>query len=82
MVYGCLNLISDNLKECFFRALDQRLPKLHDLRLLLSSIVKYINDKLIKKEISLRQPLSEQVSSNIIVSPLYNLSAFEKSMSN
>lgn len=48
------------LKDCFYRALDQKLPKLEDLRNLLSSLVHYIDDSVFKNtEKKLRTPLPE-----------------------
>lgn len=54
--------LAAGVKGCFFRALDQRMPKLDDLRTLLSRVTHYINAQMFDDEVPavLRQPLSEK----------------------
>ncbi|XP_046980290.1 myb-binding protein 1A isoform X1 [Schistocerca americana] len=54
--------LAAGVKGCFFRALDQRMPKLDDLRTLLSRVTHYINAQMFDNEVPavLRQPLSDK----------------------
>lgn len=48
------------LKDCFYHSLDQRLPKLEDLRNVLSALVHYINESVfVNSTHQLRNPLTE-----------------------
>lgn len=47
------------LRDTFYHSLDQKLPKLTDVRNLLSQIINYINDKLSEPD-SLRTPFTEE----------------------
>lgn len=49
-----------HFKDSFFRALDQKMPKLNDLRNMLSALVHYLNTELSSENIKLRIPLSEE----------------------
>ncbi|XP_014218699.1 myb-binding protein 1A-like protein [Copidosoma floridanum] len=48
-------------KECFYRALDHKFPKLDDLRNILKSLIAYIDKAVFKEgEIKLKKPLKEK----------------------
>ncbi|XP_043272424.1 myb-binding protein 1A [Venturia canescens] len=52
--------LAPQFKECFYRALDHKLPKLSDLRTILSELIHHLNDELfVKKTSTLRTPLTE-----------------------
>lgn len=52
--------LANQIKVSFYRALDNKLPKLSDLRSILSNMVSYLNEELfIKSELKLRVPLKE-----------------------
>lgn len=54
-------IVSDQIKVSFYRALDNKLPKLNDLRSILSNMVSYLNEELFVKsnDLKLRIPLGE-----------------------
>ncbi|XP_043504476.1 myb-binding protein 1A-like protein [Polistes fuscatus] len=49
-----------HFKDSFYRALDHKMPKLNDLRNMLSALVHYLNTELNSENIKLRIPLSEE----------------------
>ncbi|XP_015174164.1 PREDICTED: myb-binding protein 1A-like protein [Polistes dominula] len=49
-----------HFKDSFYRALDHKMPKLNDLRNMLSELVHYLNTDLSCENIKLRTPLSEE----------------------
>ncbi|XP_072761085.1 myb-binding protein 1A [Anoplolepis gracilipes] len=54
--------LAPQFKNSFYRALDHKLPKLDDVRNLLSSLVHELNSKLQSNAIQLRSPLSDAAS--------------------
>ncbi|XP_076618481.1 MYB binding protein 1a isoform X1 [Colletes latitarsis] len=54
--------LAPQLKETFYHALDHKLPKLNDLRNILSELVHYINIHLKNKTLKLRSPLTNEAN--------------------
>ncbi|KAL2737232.1 myb-binding protein 1A-like protein [Vespula maculifrons] len=52
--------LAPHFKDSFYRALDHKLPKLNDLRNMLSALVHYLNSELDSKNIKVRIPLSNE----------------------
>ncbi|XP_015606625.1 DNA polymerase V [Cephus cinctus] len=54
--------LAPQFKDTFYRALDHKLPKLSDLRDILSALVRYIDEELfLKNALTLRAPLTDSV---------------------
>ncbi|XP_043262610.1 myb-binding protein 1A isoform X2 [Colletes gigas] len=54
--------LAPQLKETFYHALDHKLPKLKDLRNILSELVHYLNIHLKNKTLKLRNPLTNEAN--------------------
>ncbi|EZA51443.1 Myb-binding protein 1A [Ooceraea biroi] len=54
--------LAPQFKDAFYRALDYKLPKLNDVRNLLSALVHDLNSKLLSNTMQLRAPLSDAAS--------------------
>ncbi|XP_066597439.1 myb-binding protein 1A [Prorops nasuta] len=54
--------LAPHIKECFYRALDHKLPKLSDLRNLLSELVHYLRAEISSDDLKLRTPLSNEAT--------------------
>ncbi|KAJ9586293.1 hypothetical protein L9F63_020056 [Diploptera punctata] len=54
-------LLADALKQTFFRALNQRMPKMENVRTVLNALVKHVNKIIEAGKHLLRQPLASEV---------------------
>ncbi|CAK9816347.1 Myb-binding protein 1A [Anthophora quadrimaculata] len=65
-VYGLCEMpnvgidLASQFKETFYHALDHKLPKLNDLRNILSELVHFLNTQLKKQALKLRNPLTDE----------------------